>query len=69
VDRKSIDSTSLASVGYDQRSHTLEVEFTSGSVYKYFDVPAEVVVELLLAESAGRYHNAHIRGRYRYARR
>jgi hypothetical protein len=68
VYRKSIDSATLSSVGYDQESNTLEVEFTNGSVYQYFDVPIEVVVALLLAESAGRYHNAHIRNRYRHAR-
>jgi hypothetical protein len=66
--RQVLDSSSLASVGYDKMSRTLEVEFVNGSVYQYFEVPAGVVGELLSAESAGRYFNAHIRPRYRYTR-
>lgn len=61
-------SRSLAAVGYDRISRTLEVEFVNGSVYQYFNVPAAVFAELLSAESAGRLFNSHIRGRYRYAR-
>lgn len=68
VDRQSIDSRSLASVGYDMTSRTLEVEFVSGSVYRYFDVPAAVFDGLLAAESAGRYFNAHVRDHYRFTR-
>lgn len=68
VDRQSLDSRSLAAVGYDGMSRTLEVKFVNGSVYRYFDVPAGVFAALLSAESAGRYFNASIRTRYRYTR-
>jgi KTSC domain len=69
VDRRSVRSRSLTSAGYDERSRTLEVEFTNGSIYQYLDVPVGVYHELLAAESLGRYLNEHIRNRYRYLRR
>lgn len=68
MDRRSLDSRSLAAVGYDETSRTLEVAFVNGSVYQYHDVPAGVFAALLSAESAGRYFNAAIRTRYRYTR-
>jgi hypothetical protein len=64
--RQVVDSSELRSVGYKMESAVLEAEFRSGEVYDYFDVPAQVVVELLGAESIGRYFNAHIRSQYRF---
>ena len=46
----------------------MEVEFTNGNVYQYFDVPQAVYEELMRAESAGRFLNAQVKGVYRYAR-
>lgn len=62
------ESSSVASVGYDSRSKTLEVEFTSGSVYRYFDVPESEYRGLLGADSVGRYLNQSIKSTYRYGR-
>ena len=45
---------------------TLEVEFRSGAVYQYFDVPELESLNLLSAESVGRYLNQNIKGNYRY---
>jgi hypothetical protein len=67
--RVQVDSSSLASVGYDPATETLEVEFTSGTVYQYSNVPAEVYEELMAAESHGAYFAQNIRnGGYRYRR-
>ena len=44
-----------------------EVEFRSGSVYQYFDVPEAVYQELLAAASVGGYLNENIKNSYRYA--
>jgi KTSC domain len=64
--RQVVDSSELRSVGYKMESAVLEAGFRSGEVYDYFDVPAQVVVELLEAESIGRYFNAHVRSQYRF---
>ena len=44
----------------------LEVEFHSGEIYRYFDVPAWLVLELLEAESIGRFFNARIRSKFKF---
>ena len=67
MERTPIDSTNLASVGYDPGSRTLEVEFQGGRVYQYFDVPPTRFRELLQADSAGRVLNTRIKGTYSYA--
>jgi KTSC domain len=69
IERTAVRSTALRSVGYDEDSQTLEIEFTSGAVYQYFDVPPEVYRGLMAAESHGRYFNQAVRNAgYRYQR-
>ena len=47
---------------------TLEIEFTSSSVYQYFDVPEVEYRNLISAESIGKYFNQNIKDKYRCAR-
>jgi hypothetical protein len=61
VRRYGVMSSAIKAVGYDETSATLEVEFRSGSVYDYEDVPPEEVLELLRADSLGRYFATRIR--------
>ena len=68
MNRTPLSSSTIVSVGYEVASATLEVEFTDGHVYQYFDVPQSVYAELVSAPSAGAYLNANIKGIYRYAR-
>jgi hypothetical protein len=64
--RYKVSSSEFRSVGYDLPSATLETEFQSGEVYQYFDVPARLVLDMLEAESMGRFFNAHIRPKFRF---
>lgn len=66
--RAPVSSSSIASIGYDARAKTLEVEFNSGRVYRYYDVPQTVHYELVSASSIGGYFNANIRPNYPYER-
>ena len=66
--RRPIDSSAIASVGYDAAKEELEVEVRSGNVYRYFDVPQEVYQDLLQAPSKGRFFGSFIRGQYESAR-
>ena len=66
--RRPIDSSAIASVGYELEKGELEVEFRSGNVYRYFGVPEEVYAGLLQAPSKGRYFGSVIRGQYESAR-
>ena len=40
----------------------LEIEFVSGSIYRYFDVEQETYDAFLEAPSKGTFFNAHIKG-------
>lgn len=62
--RAAVDSTTMRSVGYDSGQQILEIEFTSGAIYQYLEVPAKVFDELMAAESKGRYFNHEIRDDY-----
>ena len=66
--RAPVTSTCLSSVGYDSKSQLLELEFESGGIYQYSDVPAHVHDELMDAESKGRFFLSAIRGEFYYER-
>lgn len=66
--RLPVDSSAIASVGYDRETCVLEIEFVEGDVYQYFAVPRRVHRELLGADSMGRYFQSQIRDRYGYQR-
>lgn len=62
--RQSVASSNLAEVGYDSDLETLEVQFKSGGIYQYFNVPAFMYERLMSADSLGRFFNAEIKGHY-----
>lgn len=62
---KPLNSTMLEAAGYDLASRTLAVRFRNGTVvHRYHDVPPEIAEGLESAESAGRYFNANVRGKF-----
>jgi hypothetical protein len=61
-----VESSTLATVAYDEAQELLQLEFCSRAVYQYFGVPAVVHRALLGAPSKGRYFNHAIRGRFPY---
>ena len=64
IARVPVDSSALSSVGYSKRLLVLEVEFRTGAIYRYVDVPESIFHELLDASSKAGYYNANIKGRY-----
>ncbi|HSU83931.1 MAG TPA: KTSC domain-containing protein [Thermoanaerobaculia bacterium] len=67
--RSHVTSTAISSVGYDDRSAVLEVEFASGAVYDYLNVPKKVYHALLKAPSKGSFVSRRVRDRYPFVRR
>ena len=62
MQRRSINSRAIASIGYDAENEILEIEFRdTGDIYHYYDVELAVYEELLLSDSAGGYFNHYIR--------
>jgi len=68
IRRTFVSSSAMRSVGFDPASNVLEIEFPTGEVYRYFDVPSDVHRGLMTAKSAGRYFHRRIRGVYEYER-
>ncbi len=64
MNRVPVESTSIASVGYDPDEYVLEIEFQNGKVYRYREVPAAAHRLLLLAESKGDFVNRVIKPRF-----
>lgn len=64
MERKNVVSSNIKSVAHDENSKTLEVEFNSGRVYKYFGVPASEYEKFTNSPSKGRYFNQQIENRY-----
>jgi len=65
--RQPVSSSNIRSIGYDSESKTLEIEFLSGGVYQYFDVPESIYNELMSASSHGSFFHRYIRDQYRWA--
>lgn len=63
-----VSSSNVASVGYDEETKTLEVEFHGGALYQYHSVPKSEYQGLLHASSVGKYLHSQIRGVYPHAR-
>lgn len=59
--REPVDSSALRSVGYDPLLRILEIEFASGAVYRYADVPAWLHADLMRAPSPGEFFAAQVR--------
>ena len=68
MDRKPVGSSNLRSVGYDELSRTLEIEFHNGRVYRYGQIPLGIYEGLMNAVSKGRYFALGIKDKYPYAR-
>jgi hypothetical protein len=63
-----VESTTLATIAYDEAREVLQREFRSRTIYQFLGVPAIVHQALLLAPSKGSYFNQAIGGRFVYKR-
>lgn len=62
-----VDSTVIAQIGYEWSTRELGIEFHTGKVYLYFDVPTEEHEAFMASESKGTYLNTVFKSReYRY---
>ena len=61
-----VQSSTLATIGYDSARGILQLEFRkrNRAVYRYLGVPGPVYDALWAAPSKGRYFNLAIRGRF-----
>ena len=66
MDREIVDSSMLRSIGYEKKTHTLELEFQSGKIYQYFGVTEPTYQDLMQADSKGSWFNGQIRGAFQF---
>ena len=62
--RKRVNSSRLRSVGYDERSETLEVEMSNGTVFQYGKVSPEVHRRFMAAPNPTSYFDDKIAEEY-----
>lgn len=65
MNREPVQSSMIASVGYDAQRAVLEIEFRNGRTYRYFDVPEFLYRGFVLARSKGHYFTRRIDSRFR----
>jgi inosine/xanthosine triphosphate pyrophosphatase family protein len=68
MQRIPVESTDIASVGYDPKERVLEVEFHGDRTYRYKDVEPDIHQQFMRAESFGHFFSSFIDRRYRYER-
>ena len=55
-----VESSNIFSIGYDPEEEKLYIQFHSGAIYEYYNVPQFIFDELMSAESKGRYAHQNI---------
>ena len=63
-----VQSSNIASIGYDEADQEAYVKFLNGSVYVYRDVPQHEFDGLKDAPSVGSYLNRNFKNVYAYER-
>lgn len=59
-----VQSSNVESVGYDEKNQVIHVQFITGSLYGYENVPKEVYDNLLAAPSIGAFIHREMKGVY-----
>ena len=69
---KQVTSSNITSIAYDAEHKWLGVEFCSGSIYNYFDVPKSVYDLLMETNrkngSVGKVFNSNVKGIYEFVK-
>lgn len=61
---RTLKSSMIHRIVFDEEAQTLQVSFRSGLKYIYEGVPRAIYDALGRAASAGRFFNAHVKGRF-----
>ena len=64
MQRASIASDTVTSIGYEAATSTLELEFSSGDVFQFYNVPLTVYIALIKAASKGDFYHHNIKAVY-----
>lgn len=59
-----VKSSAIKTIGYDEKTNTLYIEFKNKHIYMYLNVLNEEQKNFLSAESKGKYFNRKIKKKY-----
>ena len=60
-----LDSSQINQIGYNPATLSLDIQFHGKpTVYRYPNVPADKVVGMMFAQSAGKFFGAHIKNQH-----
>ena len=65
MERQRVQSSNLRSVSYDEAKKNLEIEFHSGIIHQYQNVPLKIHTDLMNAPSIGIFYTEKIKNRFR----
>lgn len=68
IEMKSVSSSQVDSLGYDQIKNTLAVKFKTGVTYHYHNVSNETYHLLLKAKSVGSFLHTNIKPHHLYVK-
>lgn len=68
IPREPVQSSNIATVGYDDESQLLDVEFRSGDVYRYQRVPKRIYTDFMVALSRGKFFHQCIKNNFNYVK-
>ena len=66
MNRLSLDSSTIKGIGYDAKSSILEIEFHTGEIRQYDEVPLKIFQKLLTSSSHGGYFISNIKNKFKY---
>ena len=61
----SVKSSNIKAVGYDEGKMILRVQFYSGGLYEYKDVPRKFYIDFITSKSLGKYFYKNIKNKYK----
>jgi len=64
MERQFTDSSMISSIGYDASNSILEVEFSSGVIWQYYDFPESQWYEFESSGSKGKYSHTEIKDQF-----
>lgn len=66
MELKKVKSSNIESVGYENEN--LYIQYQSGTIYKYKNVPKVIYESLMDSDSKGRFMNSEIKNKYLFER-
>jgi hypothetical protein len=62
--RERVQSSMIASLGHETKTSTLEIEFNSGAIWRYYDVSERTYHDMMNSGSHGQFFLSDIKDEY-----